>query len=550
MPPSKFSEEDDDAEVIDALFREIDINGDGFISPQELQAALARFRENAEMASVLQGLLGSQAQVAGEQPIAMGQYQFRRAFESLPRLRGERVLWARGLGLEGELARLLRPGQVFDGLRGLKDMDEAEREEHICEVCWQFGQALPALLRRGFERLEARPSVMVREHINSKFCFDGALVGHFGTLDDFFSGPEKLIGTPNPKIDEGMEAEHCRRGNCENRFTTAHYNITTWPKLEWEFVVDPKEWVQHPHTPSDRSKWPEGCGSTGKHGRDAVPLDAYLDKPEVKRAGLIRGEVIGMRLFTGPMQMLYNAVFRGFADRYAAALLDKAGRENRYETTLFVIASGLRKLSKITKIPGASKVYRSLGDVILPRKFWEFYAECQITFEVAAEDAAAVADVVKSIKERVSPAVRDSWSCRREAWDFTEIGADYLEVDQAAWLLPTLTGGVYEHERARVRQMASKGARVVKEARAGGCGVRMTVALPVARRAFVELYQTAFLHSVRALCCGRDIAVTDVADNPFDFRGGGAWPCRRRWFWGLRICYRLHSKRTPTHIMC
>ena len=50
--------------------------------------------------------------------------------------------------------------------------------------------------------------------------------------------------------------------------------------------------------------------------------------------------------------------------------------------------------------------------------------------------------------------------------------------------------------------------------------------LPVARLAFVELYQTAFLQAVRALCCGRDIAITDLADNPLDFRGGGAWPCR------------------------
>ena len=290
-------------------------------------------------------------------------------------------------------------------------------------------------------------------------------------------------------------------------------------------MVEQKEGVLYPHTPSEPSKWPKGCGWTGRYGRDAVPLDAYLDKPEVKLAGLIREEVIGMRLCAGPMFVLYNAVLRGIPDDDVALLLDKAGRENRYETTLFVIASGLRKLSMITKIPIERKVYRGLGDMILPRKFWEFFAECQITFEVAAEDAAAVADVVKSIKARVSSAVRESWSCRREVWD--DVGSYYLEIDQAAWLLPTMTGGVYGHERARVvREMASKGARVVKEARAGGCGVRMTVALPVARLAFVELYQTAFLQAVRALCCGRDIAITDLADNPLDFRGGGAWPCR------------------------
>ena len=43
----------------------------------------------------------------------------------------------------------------------------------------------------------------VQEHINSKFVLDGAFVGRFATLDVFFAGPEQLIGTPNPKIEEG-----------------------------------------------------------------------------------------------------------------------------------------------------------------------------------------------------------------------------------------------------------------------------------------------------------------------------------------------------------
>ena len=40
---------------------------------------------------------------------------FGAAFENLPRVRGERVKWARGLGLEGTVARLLPPGDAFDG---------------------------------------------------------------------------------------------------------------------------------------------------------------------------------------------------------------------------------------------------------------------------------------------------------------------------------------------------------------------------------------------------------------------------------------------------
>ena len=43
VPPGNFSEHDDDTEVIDALFREIDSDLDGSISFKELQAALDRY---------------------------------------------------------------------------------------------------------------------------------------------------------------------------------------------------------------------------------------------------------------------------------------------------------------------------------------------------------------------------------------------------------------------------------------------------------------------------------------------------------------------------
>ncbi len=38
-------------------------------------------------------------------------------------------------------------------------------------------------------------------------------------------------------------------------FRTSSYNIVTWPSLEWEFVVAPREGVKYPHTPSDRALW-------------------------------------------------------------------------------------------------------------------------------------------------------------------------------------------------------------------------------------------------------------------------------------------------------
>ena len=253
------------------------------------------------------------------------------------------------------------------------------------------------------------------------------------------------------------------------------------------------------------------------------------------RAGLSRAEVIGLRLYTGPLFVLYNAVLRGFPDKDVALLLDKEGRENRYETTIFVIASGVTKLSKLTDIPVGRKVFRGLGGMVLPRQFWELFPECQVTFEVAAADADAVNAVLKSIKDKVSggsaaaaapsgssgvPATRTAATTGTAA---TEISCEYLEVGQASWLLPAVgEEGAEQKQLARVvQEMASKGARVVKEAKAGGRGVRMSVALPVAKHAFVERHRTAFEQAVRALCGGRDVAVLDVADKPLDFRGGG-----------------------------
>ena len=75
---------------------------------------------------------------------------------------------------------------------------------------------------------------------NSKFSMtEGAFVGSFGTLKDFYAGPEALIGYPNPKLYEAMVAEHCTRPNTRNLFTAPNYGLVTTPEWEWQWVVDP-----------------------------------------------------------------------------------------------------------------------------------------------------------------------------------------------------------------------------------------------------------------------------------------------------------------------
>ena len=128
----------------------------------------------------------------------------------------------------------------------------------------------------------------------------------FATLDDFYKGPEGLIGIPNPAVHQGMKREHCQRANAAKSFTTSNYNITTSPSIEWEFVVDPiMVPIDHyPHAPRDRTQWRPGNAWKGEHGRKPIPLAELMAQEEVRmwaqRAGLTEDEVIGLRLYTGP----------------------------------------------------------------------------------------------------------------------------------------------------------------------------------------------------------------------------------------------------------
>jgi hypothetical protein len=130
----------------------------------------------------------------------------------------------------------------------------------------------------------------------------------FATLDEFYKGPEALIGIPNPLIREGMYREHCLRDNATTRFITNNYNITTTSSTEWEFVVCPTMTPpnHYEHTPRDRTLWRPGNEWAGDHGRDPVPLAELMTQRDVEfwvqRSGLTEDEVIGLRLYTGRIQ--------------------------------------------------------------------------------------------------------------------------------------------------------------------------------------------------------------------------------------------------------
>ena len=521
------------------------------------------------------------------------------------RLKGARARWARSLGLDGLLAAHLPLGTLRDPLGGVRGITE----EAAAAALRRFVADVPAALSAGLRKLRSSAPAAGRAGPGAQELGStggstadsprgGAGAGGLAAPDDVCRGPEELIGAPNPRVMHGMELEHCRRGNCRKELTAARHNFTTTPALEWEFVVLPREGFPYPHSPRDKQLWvgdiswrgPLGCRSQARRcmsmpvrtswkgacGRDVEDLTRVLGRPEVRRAGLVKEEVVGLRLCTGPMLALYGAALRECPDRDVFSLLtDRAGRENRYETTLFAVASGIAKLSRVAQIPPGRRLFRGLGGTALPARFWEPLPECQVAFAVFTTERAArailrklggikgppaleqeEADGSTSSDDLDSEAAAQAREPPAEAADQTGADAEKRRLGEsvgisamsrsddqlgeesvrppteaadntspASSLSTRRASNLYlslqlpEELACEVRQ--GVGVRVVKDAQWDGAVVRMSVALPLAKEAFDEQLQRHFQKAVQALCGGGEVRIEEVTEKPGDFRGGG-----------------------------
>lgn len=107
-----------------------------------------------------------------------------------------------------------------------------------------------------------------------------------------------------------------------------------------------------------------------RDGTIALLMARHDVEPVVTSAGLRPEEFRALRLYTGPLYILYNAVMRDFPANVVERL---AG--NRFETTVFVIVSGITKLAKVTPVPPRRLLYRGLGGMLLPEHFWKKTAQ-------------------------------------------------------------------------------------------------------------------------------------------------------------------------------
>eukprot|EP01052_Picozoa_sp_SAG31_P028816 SAG31_NODE_2813_length_5048_cov_8.252576_2_plen_574_part_00 len=225
--------------------------------------------------------------------------------------------------------------------------------------------------------------------------FEGGYFGSFASLKDFRGGLQKLLGArPDANAIVAMQREHCeiakpRFGASDAEFVTSNYggNRTT-PKNEWMHVADPENaprlMMGRDHNGKDlgtrekvtvaqlRCKMLERIKKCFVEIGWVRPAEA-LTQSKLDELELEDAELIGIRLYTGPCYMLYNAVLRAMGNPEQPGFVQARDRNfggmdarGCFVTTLHNINHGVIKLSYLSD---TTRVYRGLAGMKLPETF-------------------------------------------------------------------------------------------------------------------------------------------------------------------------------------
>jgi hypothetical protein len=210
----------------------------------------------------------------------------------------------------------------------------------------------------------------------------------------------------------------------------------------------------------------------------------------------------------------YNAVLRCFPPADVECLQD-----NKYETTIFTLASAVTKLSRVTTVPKDRRLWRGLGGMILPEQFWRNFPECIVTLHVTAESVAnkeqneaLQAQKETEARDALRSLIKSSLSKQHklpvEVLNLANVPAEALIDSQLS---------ATEHLELRVvssNQLKKEG--------------RITVAVPMSKFNFdpkKKVLQDAVATACHAKMGARmarvQVAIEAIADKPKDFRGGG-----------------------------
>jgi WD40 repeat protein len=307
-------------------------------------------------------------------------------------------------------ADALRPlvGRGSDQLKKMSQLSFADIELAAAATC----AIIPRMLKELHEEL--RTAFAVQSQIEADMKADPSKFNDFykiacGTINDFHKGLTGRVGMPHLQFKNAMRQEHCERAGCDVNFSTGNYKITTTPRQEWKYIVE--------NIP---------CPDMG-HERRIISISELLQRGISKQAKLCEEEVIAIVLYTGPMFQIYNTILRQYPEDKFEIFRDG---DNLFSTTIFVLVSAVQKLSRFTRIPLGTQLYRGLGGKVdLPDIFFQIddkgcsgYAEWGFLSTTSDRDVALGYSGVKERRPKAMVMVIETSSIDR--------GADISEFSQ------------------------------------------------------------------------------------------------------------------------
>jgi len=217
------------------------------------------------------------------------------------------------------------------------------------------------------------------EKLNDKFATTAKFQMTYGSLSLFYGGLESLLGPPKmykgPQHEEKtlfntMEFEHTAEKDSSVTFDN-NSGVTTTPEMEWAVVTRPEKGFEYPEREGYKEHHTSWCRVPRSLESMLGDMEAMCNE-RLRKDGhseMIREELVGGRLYTGPMYVKYNTVLRSKSkDPAMLQMVKQLTKGNGYPTTIHAINSCVIKLSKLTK---AGKVWRGIKDATLPKEFWE-----------------------------------------------------------------------------------------------------------------------------------------------------------------------------------
>ena len=268
-------------------------------------------------------------------------------------------------------------------------------------MLYEVSNELHGAIQRLAERAPPRTNEMCGKYVETLDAINALQEGGITTFDERI---ETLIGPPHARVLETMLQEHCESADASVPFTAAAYMLTTTSKIEWWYVVDPIDGLEHhvnvrAELGEDAvprlspSGWPAEAGVlSAERARQPRTLQAILQEMKVLRIGsqlkatsvepLVDAEVIAARLYTGPLHLKYNAVLKGLTRVHVSSPAEPSARQdeeqlhyfeslccgNTYATTIHALNSSLIKLAKLGT---AQRVYRGVSSAVLPEWLWQ-----------------------------------------------------------------------------------------------------------------------------------------------------------------------------------